>query len=253
MNKTTYLGASVVLLALGYYAGKRHYGSDLGSTGISQLDYAKNMPLLGIKVGRQVAYAQAGKWLTSYDQAEDVSSFSKAPAYDVRAHYTVAYWTAVAARVLHSRTLATRAGAALAKGNALFSLPGSSLLTGSVSSIIQAGAAALKKSSQSSKIAPIIEILSEVGSAEAVASQQQARSASSVTTAPARAKEALSPENLLRAAAGLQPRDPNAPSVWVVWGGRVLLLGGGVIAARWAWKRFGAQRALPAPVQEGEA
>jgi len=239
MTKLTFYGGSAVaLLLLGYYAGKRH-GSDLGSTGISSLDYAKNMPLFALKVAKQVGYAQAGKWITSIDQAEDSTTFSKPPGYDVRAHLTVAYWTAVAARLTKNRTLAARAAATLARANSLYSLPGSSMFTGSVSSIMQSGAATLRKAATSSRAQPAIDALVAAGDPEGVKAKQEQQQKDSLT---GKALEYLSPEAAVKRALDDSP--------WWTWGKRIA--GGAVLilGARWAYLKYESRKALPAPPKE---
>ena len=236
MSKLTlYGGSAVALLLLGYYAGKRH-GSDLGSTGVASLDYAKNMPLFALKVAKQVGYAQAGKWLTSVDQAEDSSVFSKPPAYDVRAHQTVAYWTAVAARLVKSRTLATQAAASLAKANALYSLPGSSLFTGSVNSIMQAGVASLKRSATSPRAQGAVDALVAVADPEAIRARQEQGEKQSLTS---RAVEYFSPEAAVKRVLDDSP--------WWTWGKRIVGGTALILGARWAYTKYEGQKALPTP------
>lgn len=197
MNTTLYGGSATALFLLGYYFGKRNQ-NPLGELGISQADYANTMPIAIAKVSKQVAYAEAGNWLTSADQAEDRAYFSRAPAYDVRAHLTVAYWTAVAARLIHSRSLGVKAASTLAKGSALYKVPGSSLMTGSAASIMQAGLTSLKRSATSTRAQGAIEALESAADPDAIRAEQQKREGSSVTALPGKVKDALSPGNILK-------------------------------------------------------
>jgi len=54
----------------------------------------------------QIAKAYIGSRLSDMSQAEDVSLFARSAIDDVGAHYRAAYWIAVAARIVGSRSLA---------------------------------------------------------------------------------------------------------------------------------------------------
>lgn len=141
ISKLTLYGAgATTLLVLGVWIGRRSARKAEGGlgdgTGFSSLDYTLAMPRLAALAAKQVAKAGAGSWIDEYRSAESASAFYPTPAYNVQAYYTAAYWTAVAARILHSRALAARAGSLQVKGSAMYGLPGSSFLTGSVVEII---------------------------------------------------------------------------------------------------------------------
>lgn len=173
MNKLVLYGGSTALL-IAYLLGRRHGRSALGSSGISQVDYTLEMPRLGRKAAKQIALAQEGKWLADYRKAEDLSSFWSAPAYNTQAYYAAAYWMAVAARLLHSRTLAAQAAVLAAKGSAVYAIPGSSLLTGSVGAIMKSAAATIRGAGSSRQVDAILAAIGQQSTSTSIATARQA-------------------------------------------------------------------------------
>lgn len=173
-------GGLATALALAFWLGRRSgKRSSLSGdgTGISALDYALQMPKLHVRAAAQVARAAAGDWLTDYRKAENLSSFFSAPAYDVQAYYAAGYWMGVAARLLHSRSLAARASATLAQGAALYLVPLSSLKTGSVVEIMADARSVIEDASGSNKAAkPVIAALKSSGSPGMVENAQKGAS-----------------------------------------------------------------------------
>jgi len=171
-----YSGLAAAILGaswwLGHRAGQKS-NAPLGGTGLTSLDYTLEMPRLNAKVALQIARAPSGSWLAPYPQAEDLASFWAQPAYDVQAYYAGAYWMAVAARVLHSRTLAAEAYQYTLRGAARYILPGSSLMTGSVSSILKVAAGKIKAVAKDSKsVAAILKALGDHAKPENIAAEQ---------------------------------------------------------------------------------
>lgn len=81
--------------------------------------------LVGVVQG-QIAAALAGQWLTNHAQvgASVLAQFAVAPENMEGAYIRSAFWMAVAARVLRSRTLALRAGQSLSYGVSTAAVPG---------------------------------------------------------------------------------------------------------------------------------
>lgn len=179
-----YGATATALLLAGWWLGRRSaLGADpaLGGTGVRGLDYAMDMPKLASKAAYQVGLAQRGKKLSSYTRVQGRQAFIRAPAFNVQAHYTGAFWMAVAARVLHDRLLATRAAAALAKGTALFNIPGSSFMRGSASKILTGYGETVREAGKSatgvtggvaSQIRGIVKLMGVAGSKGMVESAQ---------------------------------------------------------------------------------
>lgn len=168
---------ATALLTLGVWLGRRSARKAEGGlgdgTGFASLDYTLAMPRLGALAAKQVTKAVAGSWIDDYRAAENASAFYTTPAYNVQAYYAAAYWTAVAARVLHNRSLAARAGSLQAKGSAMFGLPGSSFLTGSVVEIMADARRIIGAAGKGSpQIKGILGILGSAGEAKAVAGAQ---------------------------------------------------------------------------------
>ena len=179
ISKLTLYGAgATTLLVLGVWIGRRSARKAEGGlgdgTGFSSLDYTLAMPRLARISAKQVASAAAGSWIADYRKVGDSSSaFFPTPAYNVQAYLTAAYWTAVAARVLHSRSLAARAGSLQAKGMAMFGLPGSSFLTGSVADIMTDARRIIEAAGKGNpQVKAIVAILGSAGSAGAVKGAQ---------------------------------------------------------------------------------
>lgn len=246
-----YGGLTAAILGTSWWLGHRagqQSKAPLGSLGFSGLDYALAMPKLNAKAASQIAKATAGSWLTSYTQAEDLSSFWPASTYDVQAFYAGAYWMAVAARVLRSRSLAADAYAYAMQGAARYIIPGSSLLTGSISSILKVAAAKIKaKAGDNKNVQGILKALGEHARPEVIAAEQAnaedrnwvqkgaAKSAEDVAALPGKALDAIAgPLAFIRSFFGMLDPKTNLPySGWLRWGSRALLLGVAGIAARW--------------------
>ena len=88
-----------------------------GTTTFSRLLLANNM----------VSAAEASTPLTAVSAAENRGYFSTAPSTDADAYYTAAYWTAVASRLLGSKTLAKLANDYKWKGTPTHLVSGTSL------------------------------------------------------------------------------------------------------------------------------
>lgn len=137
MKTRYYVGGAAAILIAGYLIGRRKSKStDLAGTGIRGVDYALAMPRLAALATKQVAKAKSRKPLQDFRRAGDNAAFMIAPSSDVQAHYVAAYWLAVASRILREGKLANRAATELAKGTALFAVPGSSLVAGDAEKIV---------------------------------------------------------------------------------------------------------------------
>lgn len=174
---TLYGSGATALLVLGVWLGRRSARKAEGGlgdgTGFSSLDYTVAMPRLAALAAKQVAKAGAGSWIEEYRSAENAASFYPTPAYNAQAYYTAAYWTAVAARILHSRSLAARAASLQAKGSAMYGLPGSSFLTGSVVEIMADARRIIGAAGKGNpQVKGILGILGSAGEAKAVAGAQ---------------------------------------------------------------------------------
>lgn len=175
---TLYGTGATALVVLGVWIGRRSARKAEGGlgdgSGFASLDYTLAMPRLARISAKQVASAAAGSWIEGYRDAGDSSSaFYPTPAYNVQAYLTAAYWTAVAARVLRSRSLAARAGSLQAKGMAMFGLPGSSFLTGSVVDIMSDARRIIEAAGKGNpQIKGILAIMGSAGSAGAVKGAQ---------------------------------------------------------------------------------
>lgn len=151
--------------------------ADLGAapTGVGAIDYTLDMPGIARASGAQVLAAGARKWISDYRDAKP-SRFFEAPAYNVQAYLHAAFWTAVAARLIRSSALAARAAALQAKGSALFGVPGSSYMRGSVKSILQAAGSEIQRSAGSKYAAEIKPVLAALQTTASQAdSAQQVR------------------------------------------------------------------------------
>jgi hypothetical protein len=82
---------------------------------------AGGVPLAKLKSAAdyQIAKAYIGSRLSDMSQAEDASLFARSAIDDVGAHYRAAYWIAVAARIVGSRSLAFAADKQAVKGTLL--------------------------------------------------------------------------------------------------------------------------------------
>lgn len=250
MKKALLYGGVVALILggawwLGHRAGARSKNPALGAdgTGFATLDFIKDMPKLSAYAGAQALKAEAGDWLSDYRNAEGIRFFWQAPAYNVQAYYAAAFWTAVAARVLHSRTLGARADKLAAQGTIVFALPGSSLMKDSVMSIMKSAAADVKKAAgkDTQKVSAILAAMGELASPTAIANaQKRVEDQSWVAQGAWKTKEDIqaggekalevagSALDFVRAAAGMMNPKGGSYPWWMRWGPRIVL---GTIAA----------------------
>lgn len=168
-------GIAVAVLGVGYYMLRPKQASMSGAW-----DYTVDTPIAVYRADRQIAKAVAGDRLTDYRKAEDSGKMLTAAAYNAEAYAKVAYWLAVASRILGSRALAATAAGYHAKATLTYGLPGSSFLTGGVADIYKDGVAALPASSNRS-IASIRTVLGEHGKAGAIRTRRQQEDDRAVT------------------------------------------------------------------------
>ncbi len=255
-----YGGSATAALLVAYYLGRRSgkRRPALSGTGVSAVDYTIEMPRLNALAAKQVAKATAGSWLTDYRKAEDFSIFTATPAYNVQAYYTAGYWMAVAARLIKSRALAAQASAMISKGTLQYILPGSSLLTGSVSSIMTTAASTIRTAAKTNKqVAAVLAAMKQVGDPEKVEAAREragdrgwitratAKTVEDASTLPGKAVDTASdivsvlewPASMVRMMLGLRnPLTGLDPAWWQKWG---LRIGVGIASAlllRWYLK-----------------
>ena len=255
----TYGGAATGLLLVGWWLGRRSRPAGaLGQTGFSTLDYTLAMPKLGTAAAKQAARAQAGSWLDDYRKAEDKSKFMSGAAYNVQAHYNAAYWMAVAARLLRSRTLAVRAATVAGKGSALYAVPGSSFFKGDVSSILSDAAgtiegAAGKASGTQAKQALAVAKVLRVGTTMTEARQKEASERGWVAEGvKASAEDVVSAGSTaghwLRSFMGLKdPRSGDDYPAWKRWAARGAV--GVAVALLLRWYLGGTVKKIAAAAQ----
>lgn len=194
--------------------------------------YTLDLPPLLLKAERQIVKAAAGSKLDSYKSAEDFSAFLPAPTTNAEAYAKAAYWLAVASRLLQNRSLAAQAQALQVRGNATYSLPGSSWLDGSVGSIMADATQTLAKVAGTNRNAlAVLAILRTQGSPGMIASARQTEADKGViantveATAADIAKAATTAKGIVTG---------EGVSFWTKWGwrlgiGAVALLGLGIV------------------------
>lgn len=242
-------GTSAVLLFvywLGRRAGKRSAAAGLGGA-ISTIDYPVAMPRLAAKVAGQIKLAMSKSPLRDYRNAGNNKSFMDPPTTNVQAYYTAAYWSAVAARILGSAALTSAARTLATKGLAVFALPFSSQLTGSVESIMQAAAADISAAGSTNRqVAGILTAMHQLGSQPAIEAAKQRAADQNVlaNTAKASGGDVVEGLDYLRAAIGLdKPGGGTYP--WLHrWGPRIVI--GGAVLAGVAWYTKPAWKAVVA-------
>lgn len=222
-------------------------------TGVSQIDYGLAMPKLAAYAGRQATKAQAGSWLSDYRKAENLSSFYGAPIYNAQAYLSAGYWTAVAARLLHSRTLGVRAAALIAKGSAMYSLPGSSFFTGSVVEIMADARKIISAAGKdNAQVKAIVAILGSAGNPSMVAAADQRAADKSWVTRGAGKTADDAGGVLSNVGGGLRrlvgAKDPNGQEypAWQKWAVRGALAGVLFLGGFAYWKLSGVPARLAA-------
>lgn len=265
---TLYGSGATALLVLGVWLGRRsarkaegglaaefmnlEVGKGAG-VGISQLDYGLTMPKLAAYAGRQATKAQAGSWLTDYRKAENLSSFYGAPVYNAQAYFSAGYWMAVAARLLRSRTLGARAAALVAKGSAMYYLPGSSFFTGSVVEIMaEARETIARAGKDNAQVKAIVAIMGSAGDPKMVAAADQRAADKSWVTRGAGKNLDDAGGVLSNVGGGLRrlvgAKDPNGQEypAWQKWAVRGALAGLVFLGGFAYWKFSGVSARLAA-------
>lgn len=243
LKKTLFYGG---LVALGWWLARRHAAPRpaLGGVGEDLYAYPKLAPLAGVQVTR----ALAGQALTDYRSAGGRALFQQAPTTDALAYAVTAWWVAVAARLRGGdRTLARTAGSLLARGSALYSIPGSSFFTGKIGTILTEGRdAILARGAPSDQVKAVIAALDRFRDPRAIASAQatardkevlQRTAEASVADAASLAQrgtegaaDALSP---IRAFFGMaNPKTGQPYPWWARWGSRAVVGGFALLGLR---------------------
>ena len=188
--------ASIALLGVGAWAWRRRSrvekraprelevgdDEDVGDDDASSLagpedmlDFVTRAPKKAMKAEAEIALALAGNWLDDYRRASANKTFWNAPTTTVEAYYTAAYWTAVGARLVHSRRMATWAAQLGLKGETLYKLPGSSLLVDGIPEILQSAVETLEPHAENRNIKAILAALRQEASPGAIENMRQVR------------------------------------------------------------------------------
>ena len=93
---------------------------------------------------RMIDAAEDGKSLSSVSEADRVDAFMSPPSDNADAYYTAAYWTAVAGRLLRSKTLVAEARSLQRSALITHTLPGTSTRTSKGPAVMKAAAKKIK-------------------------------------------------------------------------------------------------------------
>lgn len=139
-------GIAAVVLGAGYWFYRKHAARKAESKqledkslssalGISSWDYNTGVPVYIARAAKQITAATAGRRLKTHLEADGASSMMSAAATDAEGYAKAAYWLAVAARIVGSRSLAATAYAYNVKATAMFNVPFSSYKDGGIEQI----------------------------------------------------------------------------------------------------------------------
>lgn len=228
-----YGGLGAAALYGAYRLGHRQQ-SHLGLT-IPFTDEYWKQTALARAAGIQIAKATAGSTLTDYRSAEDIAQFWTAATSGEEAYLKAAYWLAVAARLVGSRTLAATAASYQLRATALMGTPGSSLIVADPRSIYSDAAAQIQSYRANPQIAAILALMGHAAK-EGVGTQKQAV-VESRTIANTVAKTGEDAADITAYLKGMITGErPPGADPWkflaVKWGGRVLVGVAALLALR---------------------
>jgi hypothetical protein len=201
--------------------------------------YTTDVPYIAGKTAKQIRYAEQGRELSDYRQAEDISTFWRGPATDAEAFFKGAYWLAVAARLTGDTGLVAKARTYYKSGTLKYALPGSSWMTSETKHIVKGAADALRPHEDVKGVASILAALGAQRSQ--VENRQRDAQDTDPTVIAARTVQQSGEAGLdwvnsaalwIRDGLGVRRPDGSEPPWWRKWVVRGLVLGVAAVGAR---------------------
>lgn len=135
--------AGTALAGAGALAGAQALVKSYGATSTT------DPSLLAAGAQAQINAALYGTWIDHVGQATaDASAFKDVPGTDAVAYFVAAFWMAVAARVLRSRTMAAEAQVLVGEGRLAYAIPGTALRSSNVAGVLSQAAATIRTAAQ---------------------------------------------------------------------------------------------------------